>query len=320
MRACRPQGRLAPVIEALLPPAAAGGAPAQRPYLLFVRAGTASTHARMIGEDPARNWDCCVSWYVPPQPERLAEIYCGGGFNKLDGFLEFWGEVPRPAPWRYVMIMDDDVYLRPGDLSRFFALCDRHGTRLAQPALRWLTNTTLNSLVRNPACVLRRVSCVEVMAPCFATATLETLLPTFGLTRSTWGADVAWAGELAAQGVPLYVVDAVAMDHTRSGDGRPTAFYRKLRAMGVDPQEELARVRRQYPAFPGPRTLPGGHVYRPELPAALAPAALWLVERMKFLVRLRKKTLRVVRARPRAVLQALPVAVAAAYCRVYHSR
>lgn len=265
-----------------------------RPYLLFVRAGAASTHARMIREDPVRNWDCCVSWYVPPVPEQLAEFYSGGGFNKLDGFLEFWRHCPRPAPWRYVMIMDDDVYLRPGDLSRFFALCDAHGTRLAQPALRWLTNTTLNSLVRNPACVLRRVSCVEVMAPCFALATLEQLLPTFTLTRSTWGADVAWAGELAGH-APLYVVDAVGMDHTRSGDARPTAFYLKLRAMGVDPQEELARVRRLYPAFPGPRTLPGGHVYRPGIPAAVAPLAMWLIERMKFVVRLRKKTLRRVR-------------------------
>src|SRR5207248_9168991 len=37
----------------------------------------------------------------------------------------------------------------------------------------WFTQTTLNALVRNPVCVLRRVSGVEVMAPCFSAAALD---------------------------------------------------------------------------------------------------------------------------------------------------
>jgi len=267
------------------------GTPAPRPYLLFVRAGNQSLHARLLAEDPGRNWDCCVSWYVPPRPERLAEFYSQGGFNKLDGFLEFWPHRPQPFSYRYVMIMDDDVYLRPGDLSRFFDLCERHQTYLSQPALRWFTNTTLNALVRNGACQLRRVSCVEVMAPCFSAAALEALLPTFGMTRSTWGTDLAWAGALAGQH-PLHVVDAVAMEHTRSGDGRPTAFYRKLTELGVDPHEELRRVQRMYPGLSGSRTLSGGHVYRPGIPPLAAPALMWIIERLKFVVRIRKQALR----------------------------
>ena len=260
-----------------------------RPYLLFVRAGQGSLHPRLIAEDPGRNWDCCVSWYVAPRSETLAEYYSQGGFNKLDGFLEFWRQ--RPAPWdyRYIMLIDDDVYLRPGDLSRFFALCERYRTYLSQPALRWFTHTTLNALVRNPVCLLREVSFVEVMAPTFSAAALEELLPTFGLTRSTWGTDVAWAGSVAGRH-PIYVVDAIGMDHTRTGDGRPTAFYRKLTEMGVDPGEELQRVRGMYPGFRGSRTLAAGrHVFRPAVPPLAAPALMWLLERMKFIVRLRKK-------------------------------
>jgi hypothetical protein len=263
----------------------------RRPYLLFVRAGNHSLHPCLLAEDPGRNWDCCVSWYVPPRPEQLAEFYSQGGFNKLDGFLEFWRNRPQPRAWRYVMIMDDDVYLRPGDLSRFFALCERYQTYLSQPALRWFTNTTLNALVRNGACLLRRVSCVEVMTPCFSAAALEELLPTFGMTRSTWGTDLAWAGALAGRH-PLHVVDAIAMEHTRSGDGRPTAFYRKLTELGVDPREELRRVQQLYPGLSGSHTLSGGHVFRPGIPPRLAPALMWLIERLKFVVRFRKKALR----------------------------
>ncbi len=268
---------------------------ARRPYLAFVRAGADSLHGRLIAEDPQRNWDCCVSWYVPPRSEALAEFYSHGGFNKLDGFLEFARERPEYRDYRYVMLLDDDVYLRPGDLSRFFALCERYRTYLSQPALRWLTHTTINALVRNPACVLRRVTFVEVMAPCFSQAALAELLPTFGMTRSTWGNDLAWAGTIGGRH-PIFVVDAIGMDHTRTGDGRPTAFYRKLTEMGVDPGAELERVRRMYPDFRGSRTLRCGHVFRPGIPAWAAPALMRLVEQLKFIVRIRKKTLLHLRA------------------------
>lgn len=270
--------------------AALAAVPARRPYLVFVRAGDKSLHPRLLAESPDRNWDCCVSWYIAPRQEELAEFYSHGGFNKLDGFLEFWRQCPQSRDYRYVMLIDDDVYLRPGDLSRFFSLCEHYQTYLAQPALRWFTHTTLNSLVRNPACVLRRVTFVEVMAPTFSAAALQALIPTFGMTRSTWGTDVAWAGTVAGQH-PIYVVDAVAMDHTRTGDGRPTAFYRKLTEMGVDPGAELRRVQALYPAFRASRTFPTGHVFRPGIPRFAAPALLWLFERLKFIVRIRKKVM-----------------------------
>ena len=264
---------------------------AARPYLAFVRAGSESLHRKLIAEDPARNWDCCVSWYVPPLREQIAEFYCGGGDNKLEGFLEFWRVRPQPWPYRYVLIVDDDVYLRPGDLSRFFDLCDRHATYLCQPALRWFTHTTLNVLVCNPACLLRRVSFVEVMAPCFSSTALEELIHTFGWTKSTWGTDWAW-GCLAQGKHPLYVVDAITMQHTRSGDGRPGAFYRKLTAIGIDPGSELERVRRMFPDFVGARTLSDGHVFRPALPTAVARVLLVAFEKLKIIVRVRKQVLR----------------------------
>ncbi|HTV52775.1 MAG TPA: hypothetical protein VME21_16410 [Steroidobacteraceae bacterium] len=262
-----------------------------RPYLLFVRAGSESLHRRLIAEDRERNWDCCVSWYVPPPSEALAEYYCDGGDNKLEGFLEFWRRRPLPWTYRYVFIIDDDVYLRPGDISRFFALCERYGTYVSQPALRWLTHTTLNVLVHNPACLLRRVSFVEVMAPCFSSAALEELIHTFSWTKSTWGTDWAW-GCLLQGRHPLFVVDAVTMDHTRTGDGRPGAFYRKLSAMGIDPAEELSRVRGMFPEYVGARTLRNGHVFREGLPAGTASLLLVLFEKLKVFVRWRKQLMR----------------------------
>jgi hypothetical protein len=266
-----------------------------RRYLVFVRAGRASWHKRLILEDPDRNWDCCVSWYDTPADEGLAEYYCGGMDgtfgNKLEGFLEFWERRPQPWTYRYIALLDDDVYLRPGELSHFFRLCDFHSLYLSQPALRWCTHTTLNSLVRNPMCTLRRVAFVEAMAPCFSNAALENLIHTFRWTRSVWGIDWAW-GALLDGHEPLYVVDAVSMDHTRTGNGRPTAFYLRLRSAGVDPGDDLRRVQRMFPSFAGPRTLRDGHVFRARVPRALAYVLMLLLERLKFIVRARGKFMR----------------------------
>jgi hypothetical protein len=265
----------------------------RRPYLVFVRAGNDSWHQRLLRENPDRNWDCCVNWYVEAPDEDTAEYYCTAPqtLNKLEGFLEFRRKIPDPWPYRYVLLLDDDIYLRPGDLSRFFRLCNDYRTYLSQPALRWFTHTTLNSLVRNPACLLRRVSFVEGMAPCFSAAALAELLHTFNWTRSVWGTDWAW-GALLQDREAVHVVDAVAMDHTRSGNGRSTLFYRKLRAMGVEPGEDLRRIQKQFPRFPGPRTLKNGHVFKPKVPRIAAPGVMLLFERLKFIVRARKKFLR----------------------------
>jgi len=262
-----------------------------RHYLVFVRAGRDSWHRRLILENPERNWDCCVSWYAAPAEEDLAEYYCGVAGNKLEGFLEFWERRPQPWDYRYIALLDDDVYLRPGELSHFFRLCDFHGLYLSQPALRWFTHTTLNSLVRNPICVLRRVTFVEAMAPCFSNAALESLVHTFRWTRSVWGTDWAW-GALLEGREPLYVVDAVSMEHTRTGNGRPTAFYRKLQAAGIDPGDDLRRIQQMFPAYAGPRTLWQGHVFRPRLPRKLAFVLMFVFERLKFIVRARKQALR----------------------------
>jgi hypothetical protein len=266
-----------------------------RRYLVFVRAGRESWHRRMMLEDPDRNWDCCVNWYEAPEQEQLAEYYCGAvdstSNNKLEGFLEFWERRPQPWNYRYIALLDDDVYLRPGELSHFFRLCDFHSLYLSQPALRWRTHTTLNSLVRNPMCLLRRVAFIEAMAPCFSNAALENLIHTFRWTRSVWGIDWAW-GALLEGHEPLYVVDAVPMEHTRTGNGRPTTFYRKLRAAGVDPGDDLRRVQKMFPAYAGPRTLSKGHVLRPGFSGRWALGLMFLFERLKFIVRARKKFLR----------------------------
>ena len=260
-----------------------------RDYLVFFRSGPNSLHPRLLAEDPQRNWDCAVSYWASAQPpDTLAELYCTGGGNKFDGFIEFWNSEPRSRGYRYYLLLDDDLYFEPGDISRFLSICDRHEIELAQPALKWTTFYNHNVTVENPVCELRRVSFVEVMAACFSAATLERLLPTFSESRSTWGIDWAWACLMRDRG-SLHVVDAVAIHHTKAVDVKSGALYRRLRAEGVSFEGELDAARTQYGEFGRRRTRSGPHVYRKGIPPALGFVLVHLFESLKFFARQQKK-------------------------------
>lgn len=252
-----------------------------RPYLAFFRAGPNSLHRKLLAEDTRRNWDCCVSWYCDPIAEdKAADFYVSGGDNKFEAFDAFLRETLASRPYRYYLVLDDDLDFAPGDISRLFALCEHHRTFLCQPALRWGSHLNHHVTLWNPACVLRRTSFVEVQAPCFSRAAAERLQETFGLSKSTWGMDYAWASLLAGQG-RIAVIDAVRMDHTKPVDLGEGAFYRMLKRLGVDAWQEYGAIKRRYPPFGGLRTLPGGHVYASSLPAWLGRPLMRLLESAK---------------------------------------
>jgi hypothetical protein len=251
-----------------------------RDYLVFVRAGLDSLHPRLIAEDPGRNWDCCVSWYSPPREEHIAEYYEAVGENKFEAFEAFFLARMADRPYRYYLVLDPDVYFRPGDVSRFLALCDRHGLFLAQPSLRWGTNANFIVTLWNPVCAVRQVSYVEVMTPCFSFRAVEELLGTFRLSRSTWGIDTAWSSMLRDSG-RIAIVDAVRVEHTKPADLSNGLFYQRMRDLGVDPTQEHSQVKATFPHFGELRTLRSGHEFASPLSPPIGRLATAFAEAAK---------------------------------------
>ena len=251
----------------------------RRPYLVFFRAGPNSIHPRIVTEDRDRNWDCIVNWWGSEPDPAGADLLVSGGLNKADGFheLAMQGRVPW-RDYRYILLLDDDVLFSPGDVSRLFRICEEHRTYLVQPALKWGTYASHAVTLRNPLCILRAVSFVEIMAPVFSREALGDLLDTFTLTRSTWGIDWAWSSRLAGQG-RIHVVDDVSIEHTKPVNVEGGAFYARLREVGADPREEFKQVKTQFSDFGGVRTLARGHVYREAVPNALGAWLLQLSDR-----------------------------------------
>jgi hypothetical protein len=252
-----------------------------RENLVFVRAGRQSLHRRLLEEDPTRNWDCCVSWYCEPPIETDAEHYRTAGDNKFEAFEQFFLQTVATHPYRYYLVVDDDIDFAAGDISRFFEVCRRYNTFLSQPALRWGTNANHHVTLWNPLCRVRCASFIEVMTPCFSREAVEFLLPTFRLTRSTWGIDYAWASLLKDMG-RITVIDAVRVAHTKPVDMANGAFYRKMEQQGISPELEYGKIKKTYPRFGPLRTLPRGHaLILPMVPQALAWPLVRLMESVK---------------------------------------
>jgi hypothetical protein len=261
-----------------------------RDYLVFVRAGKSSLHEQMLKDDPGRNWDCCVNaWGLPFTPDPIAEYTEAGGINKFEAFVEIYKKTlsKLERPYRYVMLIDDDLQFQPGDVSRFFELCDRRQLYLTQPAIAWGSNANHLVNICNPVCEVRNVSFIEVMAPCLSAQAVDDLKCTFMLTRCTWGIDYAWSSLLVGK-QRISVVDAVQMHHTKPMDKSGGPFYQMLRRLDIDPEQELAAVHERYPPFGPMHTLSDGHCYRWPLPRGLNERALAWMEDRKIDVHLRR--------------------------------
>jgi hypothetical protein len=247
---------------------------------VFVRAGGHSLHTQWIKNDPARNWDCCVSWYAAPVPGSTVEYEESVGENKFDAFDDFYEKVIAASTYDHVLVVDDDIDFSPGDISRLFRLCVDHELFLAQPSLSWGTHANHDVTLHNPACIVRRTRFIEVMAPCFSRAALERLRPTFRLNRSTWGLDYAWASLLAGEH-RIAVVDAVQVRHTKPVSLDGGAFYRKLRSAGIDPTAEYRAIKERYPRFGSLGSERSGHRLALPLPELVGRLLVPLFEGIK---------------------------------------
>lgn len=251
-----------------------------RSYLAFFRVGTGSLHTRLLAEDPERNWDCAVSWHIPPDIDSAAEYNETYGNNKFDAFADFYGKYPEAKQYRYVMLIDDDIFFAPGDISRYFSIAGQNDLYLSQPSLAWGTNSNHDVTLHNPLCEIRKVKFIEAMAPCFSTAALAHLIQTFRVTRSVWGIDYAWSSLMRGQG-KLAIVDAVQIQHTRPVSLKGGSFYEKLREENVDPFVEYRKIKDSYPPFGSFKTERCGHKLRWPVPLGLRHVAVALLEGIK---------------------------------------
>lgn len=215
-----------------------------RDFLIIARVGDTSLHSEWL--DGPRNWDIALSCFGKRPPARaeecvLVEQATGPKWPPLHAFIERNADLI--ARYRHVMLPDDDLRFTAAAISRFFALCARHGFAIAQPSLDYQSYYSHPITVRRPLLSFRETDFVEVMTPCFRQDILRELLPSLLASASGWGIDDLWPRLLAGRGERFAVVDEVSVTHTRPVGGElyrgdalrhsPFRDYEDIHAAGV---------------------------------------------------------------------------------------
>ena len=212
---------------------------ASRPYLVFMRVGTSALLPQWLAHEPERNWDLFVSGYAPQEPHPDAIVTEVGSYNKLTHFRDcIRSGVLDLTRYRLVMLADDDLAISRGSISDFFETAERLGLAVSHPAQSWSGYWSHRIMLHNPLTEWRETNFVEVMCPCFETRFIRRHLEAIPITFSTWGSDHAYCHHAHEDGGKVGIIDTTEIRHTKPIQSSG-AFYRKLAADGIDPEEEL---------------------------------------------------------------------------------
>ncbi len=196
---------------------------AARPYLLIARVGRHSLHRRWLGNGGRqRGFDVLLSYYDADTPVSAAEgvhIEHRPG-TKVGGIGALLAEhAVRIGGYRHVAIFDDDLDIDAAGIHRLFALADRHGFLVCQPALSHDSFFTFAGLLSNPGYEFRSTTFVEMMCPCFRNDMLPAVRAIYTMGYES-GLDLLWCNLLGQAPGRYAVIDAVSVRHTRPVGGQ----------------------------------------------------------------------------------------------------
>jgi hypothetical protein len=215
----------------------------RRRNLVFVRCGRRSQHYKWYPLAPERNWDCMLSFYEDFTPQDLVqpEYALTGGVSKWDAFAQARFGHPEFGldGYDHVLLADDDVeFQAPGDIDRLFDIAREHGLAACQPSLSAASHGFWAVTRNHPSWFLRHTNFIECMAPVFSREATDVLRDDLCAAVSGCGLDLILHRALG-ENRRLAVIDSVVVTHLQAQDLVNGAFYRMLRSIGVDHDEEI---------------------------------------------------------------------------------
>lgn len=193
-------------------------ADAQRsPFLIIVRAGRESLHARYCVEGRDRRFDVLIAEYQDGvkgiEAAGVAHIAVPG--PKVGGLAEIFRDRPEIFDrYSHIALIDDDIDADAAALSACFETGERLGLDIWQPSLTWDSHFSYAAFLRLPGFQARYTNFIEMMCPFFSAGALKRCAPLFSCGYET-GIDLIWCRTLPS---PLYrtaILDCVSVRHTR---------------------------------------------------------------------------------------------------------
>ncbi len=225
----------------------------RRRFLLFIQGGRAFANPY---KDPARRFDVLLNDYTAPPVPDGSDPHEAGYDADFDAIAVQRGtkttairKLLRDAPelllgYDHVLFLDDDVRLSGADIERLFATVTAHGLDLAQASLT-AGSACAFAVLKQPqaGAGLTPLTSVEIMMPVLSRRALRDCGWVFGEGISGWAVDFLLGAAVRARfGNTVALVGHVVAAHERPIDTLDGAFYRFLRAHGIEATTEAGRI------------------------------------------------------------------------------
>ena len=234
---------------------------ARRRFLVWITCASFARSALGQWFDPGRPrlWDLAVNFFQPtdePLADHVEHVILGGQSKLSCVKAALCADRKLFDGYQTVLLLDDDIGMRHEDVDRFFWSMARHQIELAHPSFSDDSTGGSRAIFQQREASVRFTNSVDLRAPAFSSTALATCVDSFDQSLSGGGLPQVWSHLLRDQRHAIGVVDAVVARHTRPVDPINGPFYRHLRAIGVDPDQETFKVYAQYGcAYFRPRTL-----------------------------------------------------------------
>lgn len=226
--------------------------PSGRPFLVFVvpRKDMLSPLLRLGTR--ARNFDLAVRFYESPGRNeaflRDADYVMTGGLSKFHAASLFLEKCRLQNAYDGYLFLDGDLEFDPAQLCNFLAFVRAAGLDLAQPSLTRDSYCYWKMAYHQPGYIFRETSFVEVMAPFLSRRALSRTIETFSRSISTYGLDLVWPAIVGSSSIG--VVDAFQIRHREVVDHSSGNFYKYLKSISVDLDEEERLILAEYGVTP----------------------------------------------------------------------
>jgi hypothetical protein len=223
-------------------------------FAVYLQCGSNSKHKEWLTDD-SPPWSLIVNHY---ENTFVGEIPCELEFQqvgqlpgtKVTSFrtlMQRWPDLL--IGYDYILLLDDDVYIRALDVGRLFHLAEMNGLDLAQPSLSYGSAMSHDVFRTRPGNQLRFVNGVEIMMPLLSRRALTAAAQVFEDSISGWGLDLA-TGKLVGEqfGTRAAVFDTVIAEHRKPIDPVSGGLYKMLLKEHIYPRLEYHYIVEKYGA------------------------------------------------------------------------
>ena len=236
----------------------------RRKFLVFVVPQSDMASPLLSAMSATRNFDVAARFYdAPGQNEAMlngAEYVITGGLSKFHAASLFLRKFDLVETYEGYLFLDGDLEFDSDQLSQFLSLAHAVGFSLAQPSVTRDSYCYWNMAYHQPGYIFRDTSFVEVMSPYLSRAALSKALPTFTQSISSYGLDLVWPTLVGNESIA--VVDAFQIRHRSTVEHASGSFYKYLKSIGVDLDEEERLILQKYGVTPEPAHSKRGYFWK----------------------------------------------------------